>query len=32
MKDRRVTVFDEASRSHFTLPYAAIVTTPSGGT
>jgi hypothetical protein len=32
MKDRRVTVFDEASRSHFTLPYAAIVTAPSGGT
>ena len=31
MKDRRVTVFDEASRSHFTLPYAAIVATPSGG-
>jgi hypothetical protein len=29
MKDRRVTVFDEASRSHFTLPYAAIVTMPS---
>ena len=28
MKDRRVTVFDEAGRSHFTLPYAAIVTTP----
>lgn len=28
MKDRRVTVFDEASRTHFTLPYAAIVTTP----
>jgi hypothetical protein len=25
MKDRRVTVFDEASRSHFALPYAAIV-------
>ena len=32
MKDRRVTVFDEASRGHFTLPYAAIVTTPSAGT
>ena len=31
MKDRRVTVLDEASRSHFTLPYAAIVTTPSSG-
>ncbi len=31
MKDRRVTVFDEASRSHFTLPYAAIVTAPSTG-
>ena len=29
MKDRRVTVLDEASRTHFTLPYAAIVTTPS---
>lgn len=25
MKDRRVTVLDEASRSHFTVPYAAIV-------
>lgn len=32
MKDRRVTVFDEASRSHFTIPYAAIVTMPPGGT
>jgi hypothetical protein len=32
MKDRRVTVFDEARRSHFTLPYAAIVTAPSSGT
>ena len=32
MKDRRVTLHDEASRSHFTLPYAAIVTTPSSGT
>lgn len=32
MKDRRVTVFDEASRSHFTIPYAAIVTTQPGGT
>lgn len=31
MKDRRVTVLDEASRTHFTLPYAAIVTTPSSG-
>ncbi len=31
MKDRRVTVFDEASRSHFTLPYAAIVTRPPSG-
>ena len=29
MKDRRVTVFDEARRGHFTLPCAAIVTTPS---
>ena len=28
----RVTVLDEASRSHFTLPYAAIVTAPSSGT
>lgn len=25
MKDRRVTLLDEASRSHFTVPYAAIV-------
>ncbi len=32
MKERRVTVLDEASRSHFTLPYAAIDTTPSSGT
>ena len=32
MKDRRVTVLDEASRTHFTLSYAAIVTTPSSGT
>lgn len=32
MKDRRVTVLDMASRSHFTLPYAAIVTTPSNDT
>ena len=32
MKDRRVTVFDEASRSHFTFPYAAIVTTPPSNT
>jgi hypothetical protein len=31
MKDRRVTVFDEASRSHFTLPYAAIVPAQSSG-
>ena len=31
MKDRRVTVLDEASRTHFTLPYAAIMTTPSNG-
>ena len=31
MKDRRVTVLDEASRIHFTLPYAAIVTTPPSG-
>ena len=31
MKDRRVTVLDEASRTHFTLPYAAIVTTPHSG-
>ena len=32
MKDRRVTVFDEASRSHFNLPYAAIVTTKPSST
>ena len=32
MKDRRVTLLDEASRSHFTLPYAAIQTTPPSGT
>jgi hypothetical protein len=32
MKDRRVTVLDEATRTHFTLPYAAIVTAPSSGT
>ena len=32
MKDRRVTVLDEASRSHFTLPYAAIVKAPANGT
>ena len=32
MKDRRVTVFDDASQTHFTLPYAAIVTTQSGRT
>ena len=31
MKDRRVTVLDEASRTHNTMPYAAIVTAPSGG-
>ena len=31
MKARRVTVFDKASRSHFTLPYAAMLTTQSGG-
>ena len=31
MKDRRVTVLDEASRTHITVPYAAIVTAPSGG-
>jgi hypothetical protein len=31
MKDRRVTVLDEASRSHLTVPYAAIVPSePSG--
>lgn len=29
MKDRRVTVLDEASRSHFTVPYAAIVSAAS---
>jgi hypothetical protein len=28
MKERRVTVFDEASRSHIALPYAAIVPAP----
>lgn len=27
MKDRRVTVLDEATRTHFTLPYGAIVLT-----
>ena len=32
MKDRRVTVFDEASRGHFTLPHAAIVNSPPSGT
>lgn len=32
MKDRRVTVFDEATRTHFTLPYAAIVAAPSSAT
>jgi hypothetical protein len=31
MKDRRVTVFDEASRTHFVLPYAAITTLPTSG-
>ena len=31
MKDRRVTVLDEASRSHFTVPYAAIVSAASSG-
>lgn len=30
MKDRRVTLLDEASRSHFTVPYEAIMLTPSG--
>jgi hypothetical protein len=29
MKDRRVTVLDDAIRAHFTLPYAAIVPTES---
>ena len=29
MKDRRVTVLDEATRAHFTLPYGAIVLTES---
>lgn len=29
MKDRRVTLLDEASRTVFTLPYAAIGATPS---
>jgi len=32
MKDRRVTVLDEASRTQFTLPYAAIVATQSTAT
>ncbi len=32
IRSSTVTVFDEASRSHFRLPYAAIVTMPSGGT
>nr|WP_295771637.1 hypothetical protein [Rhodoferax sp.] len=30
MKDRRATLLDESSRSHFTVPYEAIVSTPSG--
>ncbi len=30
MKDRRVTLLDEASHSHFTVPYEAIMLTPSG--
>ena len=29
MKDRRVTILDEASRAHFTVPYAAIVPSES---
>ena len=29
MKDRRVTLLDEASRAHFTAPYEAIMLTPS---
>ena len=32
MKDRRVTVLDEASRNSFTVPYAAIVPSASGVT
>lgn len=32
MKDRRVTVLDEASRTHFSLPYGAIVPMESGAT
>jgi hypothetical protein len=28
MKDRRVTLLDEASRAHFTVPYAAIMPAP----
>ena len=32
MKDRRVTILDEASQSHFTLPYAAIVVSTPGDT
>jgi hypothetical protein len=32
MKDRRVTVLDEASRSHFSLPYGAIMPMESGAT
>jgi len=31
MKDRRVTLLGETSRTHFTLPYGAIQTTPSSG-
>ena len=31
MKDRRVTVLDEVTRTHFTLPYAAITTTLANG-
>ena len=32
MKDRRVTVLDEAARAHYTLPYAAIVLQESNAT
>jgi len=32
MKERQVSVLDEASGTHFILPYAAIVTTPTTGT
>lgn len=31
MKELRLTVLDEISRTHVNLPYAAIVTTPTTG-